>query len=262
MGHPVEDNGAAGRDNRRKIAFIAVAFLLVAVLLFGLISYAKFQKKFHGDVVMPEAKLLQAQMSLDINAEGIVSGQLESYLSNLQPGDYAKAFAAAEDADHKMVVTVLNHAVASKTNVDTYSDVPMKFRLCVDSMGHLPMEFIMVDEDGKQYVSKRTGTEYRFYELVEKDGVETPSGEEAEFKMDYSASELMQQFSIFVGWDNDADKTEVLTDLKYRKELEILKVKVEIDSDSPGIGYTYTEEELQELIPVPPEENDNGGGGA
>lgn len=264
MGHPVEYNGAGKPDNRKKILFIAAAFLLVIALLFGLFSYAKFRKKFHGNVIMPEAKLLQAQLTLDMNLEKIASGQLETYLAQLQPGDDVKQFTEEDEADHRMVVTILNHAVVSENPAkqageDTYSAIPMKYRIRIGSAGHLPLEFILIDtQDSKQYISRREENEYRFYEIVtEADPEEgenpevTVSETEAEFLMEYSTSELKNIYRIYVGWDNDADEAMDLTAAKYRKEVELLKVAVTVDSDDPGVGYTYSKEELQGLIPVP-----------
>ena len=262
MAHPAGEHNPTKRLTLGKKFFVILAFLLVLGMLFLLISFAKYRKKIDGEIRMPEAKMIQATLSLDkdLAAMNLASS---TYLADLQPGDEVRDFLENEDVDHRIVVTITNHGlVGTSTTLDERTELKLRYKLYLEGTDHLPLEFIMVDEQGQKYIAKKTGSRYCFYPLNTNNGTETVETTEAEFTI-AETEDIAQIYTIYVGWNNrvsgadDAAKllcAQELTNADYRKEVEMLTLRAEIVAETAGLGYEYENETaLQQTItePVP-----------
>ena len=257
MAHPAEEHNSAKRSAFGKKLFVALAFLLVLGMLFLLISFAKYRKKINGEIHMPEAKMIQATLSLD---KDLATMNLASstYLADLQPGDEVRDFLENEDVDHRIVVTITNHGlVGTSTTLDERTELTLHYKLYLNSTDHLPLEFIMVDDNEQRYIAKKANnanSRYHFYPLNSNGSTEET---EAEFTIN-KAEEIVQTYYLYMGWDNnisgstDEEKllsAQELTNADYRKEVEMLTLRAEIVADRGGVGYSYeSKEELQNKI--------------
>ena len=257
MAHPAEELNPAKKSALGKKFFVILAFLLVLGMLLLLISFAKYRKKINGEIRMPEAMKIQATLTLDkdLAAMNLASS---TYLADLQPGDEVRKYLAEDDPDHKLVITITNHGlVGTSTTLDERTELKLRYKLYVDTTDHLPLEFIMVDEQEQKYIAKKAGSRYRFYPLNIDNGTETAGTTEAEFAI-AETEVIAQSYTIYVGWNNqvsgadDALCAQELTNADYRKEVEMLTLRAEIVADTAGVGYGYeSEDALQGTITAP-----------
>ena len=255
MAHPAEELNPAKKSALGKKFFVILAFLLVLGMLLLLISFAKYRKKINGEIRMPEAMKIQATLTLDKNLSAIESQNLTTYLADLQPGDEVRNYLAKNDSDHKIVVTITNHGVVEGSEEsDERTELTLHYKLYVDTTDHLPLEFIMVDEQGQKYIAQKTGSRYCFYPLNTNNGTETVETTEAEFTIAETEG-IAQIYTIYVGWDNrvsEMDDAQKLTNADYRKEVEMLTLRAEIVAETAGVGYGYENEgALQGRITAP-----------
>ena len=256
MAHPAEELNPAKKSALGKKFFVILAFLLVLGMLLLLISFAKYRKKINGEIRMPEAMKIQATLTLDKNLSAIESPNLTTYLADLQPGDEVRNYLAKNDSDHKIVVTITNHGVVEGSEEsDERTELTLHYKLYVDTTDHLPLEFIMVDEQGQKYIAQKTGSRYCFYPLNTNNGTETVETTEAEFTIAETEG-IAQIYTIYVGWDNRVsgmdDAAQELTNADYRKEVEMLTLRAEIVAETAGVGYGYENEgALQGRITAP-----------
>ena len=264
MAHPAEELNPAKKTALGKKFFVILAFLLVLGMLLLLISFAKYRKKINGEIRMPEAMKIQATLVLDKNLSAMESlASNSTYLADLQPGDEVRNYLAENDSDHKIVVTITNHGVVEGSEEsDERTELKLRYKLYLEGTDHLPLEFIMVDEQGQKYIAKKTGSRYCFYPLNTNNGTETVETTEAEFTI-AETEDIAQIYTIYVGWNNrvsgngDAAKllsAQKLTNADYRKEVEMLTLRAEIVAETAGLGYEYENETaLQQTItePVP-----------
>ena len=248
----------------KKKLFIAGGYLAVSFALLILVSYGQYRIKVEGEAYMPEAAGIEACLELDKNLAATVN--LDSYLTDLQPGDSARTYASAYSTDegdatalnHKMRVTIKNSSTMTTGEGDDQvtttveSDLDLDYTLRIFSTpGRVPMQFIMIDGENNKYISKRLdeGIEYRFYKLTENGNNETVASVEADFKLEAANSEG-NTYQIFVGWDNTPENATSLTDAAFRKEVELLELRAELIAGTTQ--STIPEESvLQSAIPTP-----------
>ena len=262
MAHPAEELNPAKKSALGKKFFVILAFLLVLGMLLLLISFAKYRKKINGEIRMPEAMKIQATLVLDKNLSAMESlASNSTYLADLQPGDEVRNYLAENDSDHKIVVTITNHGVVEGSEEsDERTELKLRYKLYLEGTDHLPLEFILVDEQDNRYIAKKTTERYHFYPLTNANGVETVGDTEAEFTI-AETGDITQIYTIYVGWDNhvsgaDAEakllSAQERTSTDYRKEVEMLTLRAEIVADTAGVGYGYESEgALQGTITEP-----------
>lgn len=267
----------------RRRLFILAAYVVVTAALLIYVSYSNYRLLRTATVQFPEATFMAATLTLTPNtADGkneVYAANMDAVLANLAPGDNVTDLADAEDIDHRIVLTVKSFASEEPDEPEepengeeggeeepehTVTPLAMDYVIKVKSFGHLPLDLMLVEEDGTSYKSQRTGSygayEYRFYS-------DSSFSEEAEFHFDKD-TEAEKTFYIYVGWLQSPRKpsgwndghqtfsTSVNTNEngRYRREVDDLTVIAEITGANPGVDEYDEAPEALPGIPLPDEE--------
>lgn len=268
---PVTHDQKAFMASIRKKLFVAVAYLLVSAALIVLVSVAQYKIKIVGEINMPQAATVQAQMNLAQSIENHTV-DMNQFLVDLLPDDSASQFrtyaqAGNEEqkktaATHRMDVVIYNRKLETLgedgTTVLTeaeHSETDMRYKLRIYSKSRLPLEFVLVDHQNgdKDYLSKKIDGVYYFYDYTSEivDGVEKRT-ETKEMVFDLSASgDIAHRYSIYVGWDNAGEsEAEIcaLNNMSFRKEVELLELRAEVENTPAGMQALLEEQITEQTI--------------
>ena len=250
-------------DILRKRLFIAAAYLLVVTGLLAYVTYGQYRIKISANVNMPTAATFEASIVLSPNEEegrgwaeedkDTDSHQL--LLAGLMPSDDAMEYAKKEDANHHIELKVRNwYEEKSDGNDETpgtkvIAGVPLEYHIRINGTGCLPLEFVLVDEDGNKYQSKATTDgakqrSYKFYLASEEGDKVTLSETEALFKIGKNKAgaldEVEKTMHIYVGWQSESDASSQSMAIKdfdsgaYRKEVERLEIRTVLTGEDVG----------------------------
>lgn len=258
---PVTGDHKAFVASMRKKLFVAAAYLLVSAALLVLVSYGQFKIRIVGELDMPQAAVMQAQIDLAQSIENHGTG-LDQFLIDLLPDDSASQFRtyAQEGEDSAYYQTAVRHRIdvkiyntAAKTNaggegeqvqtVTESAETDMRYTLRIYSENRLPMQFVLVDHQNgdKDYLSKKIDGVYYFYDYTSEtvDGVETRTEtNELVFDLGADPSGTFNSYTIYAGWDNtglNADEIHALNDMSFRKEVELLELRADVVNKAMGM---------------------------
>lgn len=214
-------------SNNKKIWFIVIGYLILAILLILLFTLAKYTKNLDGETYIPQAQGFTATLAL-----GDENG-LSATVDDLLPGT-----TSAET----MEFNVSNYQILSDETI-LLTESTLKYSVTVFTAGNLPLDLhLSILGDSNQVVATYEGLrmlnvsdtlgdgyQYTFYD---------ENGLVAKFDMG-NISEETEKFQLEFTWASDTTEIDTTTGYNttmeysaesYQKEIELIEIRAVIEA--------------------------------